>query len=89
MAKIYYSRVDEFWRKGPKYAYLNERQHGGNIEWQKLQSDAKHNWLTEGMQDEFESFVPLGSKDAKAIQQVNSEVVFKNYGRGVATGVPA
>ena len=57
MAKIYYARTDEFWRKGEKYAFLEETQHVGGVEWQELQPDAKHNWLTEGMREEFETFL--------------------------------
>jgi predicted helicase len=53
MAKIHYTRVDEFWRKEEKYVYLDEKQHVGNVEWQELQPDAKGNWLTRGMEDEF------------------------------------
>ena len=83
MAKIYYSRVDEFWRKGQKYAYLNDQQHSGNIEWQELQPDAKHNWLTEGMQDDYETFLPIGNKETKELLAVSA--VFTNYGRGVET----
>ena len=41
-ARIFYARVDEFWRKEEKYAYLDEKQHRGNIEWQEIQPDAKH-----------------------------------------------
>ena len=44
MARIHYARVDEFWRKEQKYAYLEEKQHVGNVEWQELQPDAKGNW---------------------------------------------
>jgi predicted helicase len=82
-ARIYYARVDEFWRKGEKYAYLEEKQHVGNVEWQELQPDAKHNWLTEGMKDEFEDFIPTGSKESKA--KGNRKTIFKIYGRGVST----
>jgi predicted helicase len=57
-ARIFYARVDEFWRKEEKYAYLDEKQHRGNIEWQELQPDAKHNWLTEGTHDAFDAFLP-------------------------------
>ena len=85
MAKIHYARTDEFWRRGEKYAYLDEKQHVGNIAWQELQPDAKHNWLTEGLRDEFETFVPIGSKEAKSDPRANIEIVFKHYGRGVAT----
>ncbi len=55
-ARIFYARVDEFWRKEEKYAYLDDLQDGGQIEWQELKPDAKHNWLTEGMHDEFNKF---------------------------------
>jgi predicted helicase len=84
-ARIFYARTDEFWRRGEKYAFLDEKQHVGNVEWQELQPDTKHNWLTEGMRDEFETFIPIGSKEAKADAQVNTKTIFKTYGRGVAT----
>ncbi|MGH9908434.1 MAG: type ISP restriction/modification enzyme [Pyrinomonadaceae bacterium] len=83
-ARIYYARVDEFWRKEEKYAYLDETQHRGNVEWQEVQPDAKHNWLTAGMQDEFASFIPMGTKEAKTDSKA-VKTIFKNYGRGVAT----
>src|SRR5689334_8329153 len=85
MAKIFYARVDEFWRKEEKYAYLDEKEHRGNIEWQEIIPDAKHNWLTEGMHDEFEAFVPIGNREAKASSKPNTQTVFETYGRDVAT----
>src|SRR5687767_4166773 len=84
-ARIFYARSDEFWRKGEKYAFLEETQHVGGVEWRELQPDAKHNWLTEGMQEDYAAFIPLGSKEAKADERANTETLFKNYGRGVAT----
>lgn len=85
MAKIYYARVDEFWRKGEKYAYLEDNQHVGNIEWQEVKPDAKHNWLTEGREDEFEALMPFGSKKAKESQNGKVETVFKTYSPGAQT----
>lgn len=84
-ARIHYARVDEFWRKEEKYAYLDDLQDGGQIEWQELKPDAKNNWLTEGMRDEFETFISIGTKKAKSNGKVNTETVFVTYGRGVAT----
>jgi predicted helicase len=84
-ARIYYARVDEFWRKEEKYAYLDEKTHVGNVDWQELQPDAKGNWLTLDMQGEFENFIPLGSKVAKADASFDVETIFKGYGRGLAT----
>ena len=83
-ARIFYARVDEFWRKGEKYAYLEEKQHVGNIEWQEVQPDAKHNWLTEGIQSDYEIFLPLGTKSAKESDQL-SETIFKVFSNGVKT----
>lgn len=83
MAKIFYASVDEFWRKEQKYAYLEEHGHCGHITWQELEPDARHNWLTEGMRDEFESFVPIGSKETKF--KLDSETIFQTFSNGVKT----
>lgn len=85
MAKIYYARLPEDWRKEQKYKFLEEKQHIYNIEWQEITPDAKHNWLTEGMHDEFEQFVPLGTKEAKAAKGAEVETIFKTYSAGVQT----
>lgn len=85
MAKILYARTEEDWRRGQKYAFLDENQHVANVEWQELQPDAKHNWLTEGERQEFEQYISIGSREAKAAKIGDTETIFKNYGRGVAT----
>lgn len=56
-----------------------------NINWQEIQPDKKYNWLNEGMQDDFETFLSMGSKETKISNIINTETLFKNYGRGVAT----
>src|SRR5437870_9846218 len=85
MAKIHYARVDEFWRKEQKYAYLEEKHHVGNVEWQELQPDEKGNWLTGEMKEEFETFIPIGTKKAKAGSQTSAETIFKSFSGGVKT----
>ena len=82
-ARIYYARVDELWRRGEKYAYLEETGHVGNVAWQELEPDAKGNWLTEGMRDEFETFLPMGLKENK--DKANTEALFRTFGGGVKT----
>ena len=83
MAKIHYARVDEFWRKEQKYAYLEEKQHVGNVEWQELQPDAKGNWLTEGMHDEFQELIPLGEKQTTSSGQAITRTLFQLHSNGV------
>jgi predicted helicase len=84
-ARIYYARVDEFWRKEEKYAYLAEKEHLGHVEWQEIKPDAKHNWLTEGMHAGFEELLALATKESKASEARDQPVIFKSYGRGIAT----
>ena len=78
-------RVDEFWRKEEKYRYLDAKEQYSNIEWKSVTPDKRHTWLTEGLHVEFVTFVPLGSKEAKAEKGKAADVIFKVYSRGVST----
>ena len=80
-AEIFYARVDEFWRKEEKYHYLNSKQYYRNIEWQQLTPDSRYTWLTEGLHAEFNTFIPMGSKEAKASNTNKVETLFKNLQR--------
>ena len=83
--QIFYARVDEFWRKEEKYSYLDSKQHYQNIEWQQITPDKRHAWLTEGLHAEFDTFIPMGTKQAKAQKGAAVDVTFKTYCRAVAT----
>ncbi len=83
--KIFYARADEFWRKEEKYHYLNSKEHCQNIDWQQITPDRRHTWLTEGLHAEFDTFIPMGTKEAKAQKGAAIDVIFKTYGRGIAT----
>ena len=84
--QIFYYHTDDLWNKKQKFDFLNERQHVGGIEWQPIQPDARHTWLTEGLHAEFDTFIPMGSKEAKAVKETEANVIFKNYSYGVCTG---
>ena len=75
-AKIYYARVDELWRKEQKYDFLNEKEYVDNVKWQEISPDSKHNWMTEGMDSSFDSFISLGTKESKSSKDTNVESVF-------------
>ena len=85
LAEIFYASTDEFWRKEEKYHYLDSKQHYQNIEWQQATPDSHHTWLTEGFHAEFDTFIPIGTKEAKAQKGVAENVIFKTYCRGVVT----
>ena len=84
-AKIFYARVDEFWRKEEKYRYLDSKEHYRNVEWKPITPDKRHTWLTEGLHAEFETFISMGSQEAKALKGEAEEVIFKTYSLGVST----
>ena len=82
---IFYYRTDDLWNRKQKFDFLNEREHAGRIEWQNIQPDARHTWLTEGLHTEFDTFIPMGSKTAKARKDDPTDVIFKTYSNGVKT----
>ena len=86
MAKIYYHAVPADWRKEQKYKFLDEHDSVSKIDWTEITPDAKQNWLTVGMEKEFDGFISIGNKEAKAAKQSTVETIFKTYSRGIATG---
>ena len=83
--RIFYTCVDEFWRKEDKYRYLNSKQHYQNVEWKRITPDKRYTWLTDGLHTEFNTFIPMGSKQAKGFKGTTVDVIFKTYGGGVQT----
>jgi len=78
---IYFRRLtwDEFINK----ACLTETQvFFRHSHWREITPDKHHLWLTEGLQKNFDSLLPIGTKISKAGKE-NS--IFRLYGRGVAT----
>ncbi len=53
----------------------------GISQWEIIRPDKHHDWLDQRT-DEFSTYLPMGSKDAKAGK---GDAVFENYSRGVAT----
>ena len=84
-ARIYYYRTADLWDKKRKFNFLQERTHVGAIEWQTIQPDRRYTWITEGLHAEFETFVPMGSKEAKAMKGEAVDVLFHTFSNGVKT----
>lgn len=80
--KINYYEVDDFTLKEEKYRILENFGNIYNVPWREIVPDSNHTWLTEGLQEDFDSLVPLGTKEAKAGKE---NAVFKVYSRGVFT----
>ena len=82
---IFYYHTDDLWNKERKFNLLNEHQHTGNIEWNSIQPNKQSTWLTEGLHIEFDTFIPMGTKEAKAQKSIAENVVFKTYSNGIKT----
>ncbi|MDE0019373.1 MAG: N-6 DNA methylase [Candidatus Poribacteria bacterium] len=67
------------------FAFLDEKQHVGNVRWQELAPDKRHTWLTTDLHNDFDAFIPIGSKIAKSTRGDVKDTIFKTYSVGVLT----
>ena len=67
------------------FAFLDEKQHIGNVTWQTLAPDKRHTWLTADLHTDFDTFIPMGSKIAKSTRGDAKDTIFKTYSVGVLT----
>ena len=72
--------------KDETFDFLKTREHVGNVKWSQLQPDARYTWITEGLRPEFASFIPMGTKEAKATKADVSGVIFHSYSNGFKSG---
>ncbi len=83
--QICYYRVPEDWRKEQKLAFLAEHGEINRISWERLQQNEQNAWLTEGLQAEFATFLPMGTKAAKSKHTQEAHTLYKTYSLGVST----
>ncbi|MCP4372448.1 MAG: DNA helicase, partial [Deltaproteobacteria bacterium] len=84
--KIYYSTVDWKTKRKEKFELLEQSKTISLLEWEEIISDKKHNWLIKGMGIEFETFIPIGTKEAKSSKKQNVEAIFKLFSNGNDSG---
>ena len=82
---IRYHRVPDTLNQAEKLDYIADSVDIDGIAWQELKPNKRNDWLTEGLEEEFETFVPLGTKAARASFSANSQTIFKTYSTGVST----
>jgi predicted helicase len=81
-AKIYYFSVPDGAKKEEKLNFLKDTQFQ-NIPFERIRPDAKGNWLNEGIQEDWESLIPLCDKEVKNNKSGNA--IFKLFSLGVST----
>ena len=83
--RVFYSTIDWKATRQEKFDLMEKAGTISHLEWKELTPDAKHNWLTEGLHDEFETFISIGNKKAKSSKETNPETIFKIFSNGVKT----
>ena len=84
-SRIFYNGETAGQSKEATFDFLEACEHIGNVNWDSIQPDARHTWLTEGLREDFETFIPIGSKQAKAEKGEVSGVIFHQFSSGVQT----
>lgn len=82
---VKYHRAPEDWRASQKLIYLSTVKTVGGVDWINLRPDTNNTWLTAGMQDDFITFLPMGTKEAKAGLAASSGTLFRTYSLGAST----
>ena len=85
-AVVHYHAVDDKQSGLAKLEALRKAESINGLDWQILEPDAKSNWITEGLHQDFADFLPLASKEAKASHSPDVQAIFKTYSPGVMTG---
>lgn len=80
-----YHRVPKMWRRTEKLAFLTSAKSISAIVWQDLKPDVRHTWRTEGLHAAYDGFIPVGTRESKAIRAVESKTIFRSYSRGAET----
>ncbi len=84
-AEVWIYSIDDYLKARAKQEILTRFGDYTNVPMKQAAIDTKHTWLTEGLHAEFESFIPLGSKDVKAAKGEAVDVIFKVYSLGIST----
>ena len=84
-AEVWLYSVDDYLKAREKQKLLVDFEDYTNVPMKQVTIDAKHTWLTEGLHAEFDTFIPMGTKEAKTQKGIAGDVVFKTYSLGVST----
>ena len=84
-AEVWIYSVGDYLKAREKQKFLTDFGDYTNVPMKQATVDAKHTWLTEGLHAEFDTFIPMGTKEAKAKKGTATGAIFKTYSAGVKT----
>ena len=85
---ILYNNETELLSKAQTFHFLKTHESVSDVIWQEIQPDEKHTWITEGLHADFDTLIPIGTKEAKdgkGTAETAEGVIFKNFSLGVST----
>jgi predicted helicase len=82
-ATIFYARMGEDWSKEQKFAQLDKWRSLKTVDWETLNPDERHTWLTKGQQKDFDALIPLGIKGSKDEEDVKA--IFRSFSLGIVS----
>ena len=82
-AQIFYARMGEFDKKEKKYQYLDEADYVEGVTWRKIRPNKKYTWLIDDLQQEYDTYLSMGSKEEKASAEVNETTIFDLFSVGM------
>ncbi|HEY9705703.1 MAG TPA: type ISP restriction/modification enzyme, partial [Allocoleopsis sp.] len=83
--QIFYYGVDWKATRSEKFNILNQSEQIYNLSWQLIKPNSKYTWLTDDLEDDFDSFIPLGSQDVKSGKNADDLAIFKTFSNGIGT----
>ena len=83
--EVWIYSIDDYLKARSKQEILKEFGEYTDVPVKQAVVDAKHTWLTEKHHAEFDTFIALGSKEAKAARGEAADVIFARYSNGVKT----
>ncbi len=81
--KIFYKSVDFRATRIDKFSFLEKQNVLQNLDLTEITPDARFTWLTEGLSKDFESLIPMATKEGR--RGTKSNVLFTNFSNGVKT----
>ena len=84
-AEVWIYSADDYLKAREKQKLLTDFGDYVNVPLKQMSIDAKYTWLTEGLQAEFDTFIPIGSKEAKNTKDGSEETIFSLYSSGIVT----
>ena len=85
-AEVWIYSIDDYLKARDKQKILTRFGNYTTLSMKQAAIDAKYTWLTEGLHAEFDTFISMGTREAKSAKSEVGDVIFKTYSRGIVTG---